>query len=594
MKLKSKSKSPSSPGQPLRARLTSLSFGLIVTLLLLLGLELLIRGFGFWQHWKMSSQTQSGRPLILAVGHSHTLGVGAKNEELSSFPAVLETLLREASSATSATQNSSSQILSKSLPEARVAKAAVIGASSTQLLELARSQVESRRPQILLFWAGESNAISYRGYRSWASRRDQFGQWIHAASRWSRVARWLWILYDDETLRIAGFRSEKSLSEISTGSPPLDDYGAWEWASIYEPYSRDVVDRRILEELRQLMERQHRRFADTPIFALAWMRLELMDRPLSWVHLRDALRAVDEAYDRRGRGKILPSLALQAWLSDPNWRQDLSSREVDELAFRAQQWAETSKSQVPEAFRDLKWRKLWWESLVNSDWSWLEKTDPALRLQVCPLFTEVPIWVHVCLSTKSERLASEADQALEVQRWRLYRESALANPLPRFNTMGEWLRDFEARQKSVGRSLNELEGFAEFNEQMNRRLPGWVDLHLLAQGGLEDWIRRDLAEIKRLQDQYNLRVIIQNYHPYRNAEPRRINIVLKAAAQSLDLRVFDTEAHFRTWQAREPKRRLEELYTQLYGPSDQHLNEEGYRWLAEGLAQEILPMLSGQ
>ncbi len=581
--------SPKSLSPRLRARLTSLSFGLLVTALLLLSLEMVIRGVGLWQHWKMTSQTASGRPLILAVGHSHTLGVGARDEQLSSFPAVLETLLREASSPSSSAPNSS-----KTFPEARVAKAAVIGASSTQLLELARSQVENLRPQLLLFWAGETNAISYRGYRSWASRRDQFGKWIHAASQWSRVARWLWILYDDETLGIAGFRNDSSMIEISSGSPPIDAYGAWEWASIYEPYSRDQVDRRTLDEVRRLMERQHRLFADTPIFALAWMRLELMDRPLSWAHLREAFQAVDEAYDRRGRGSILPSLALQAWLSDPNWRQGLSSREIDELAFRAQQWAETSKMQVPEAFRDSKWRKLWWDSLVNSDWSWFEKTEPALRLQVCPLFTEVPIWVHVCLRAKTESLTNDADHALELQRWRIYRDSALANPLPRFNTMGQWLRDFDSRQKSIGRSLHDLEGFAEFNLQMNRRLPGWVDLHLMAQGGLEDWIRRDLEELKRLQIQYKLPVIIQNYHPYRNAEPRPINSVLRVAAESVGLQMFDAEAHFRSWQVGEPKRSFDELFTQMYGPNDQHLNEEGYRWLAEGLALEILPILRDQ
>lgn len=585
MRVRLKPKSPSFLSQRLRARLTSLSFGLIVTLILLLSLELVIRGFGLLQHWKLNSQAKTGRPLILAIGHSHTLGVGAKDEQLSSFPAVLENLLREpASPATS------SQEVSKSFPDARVAKAAVIGASSTQLLELARSQVDKLRPQILLFWAGESNAISYRGYRSWSSRRDQFGKWIHAASQWSRITRWMWILYDDETLRIAGFRSEASRSDISSGSPPMDAYGAWEWASIYEPYSRDEVDRRTQEELRQLMERQHRQFFDTPIFALAWMRLELIDRPISWVHLREAFQAVDEAYDRRGRGTLLPSLALEAWLSDPNWRQSLSLREIDELSHRAQQWAATSTQKLPEAFRELKWRKFWWESLENSDWSWLEKTEPALRLQICPLFTEVPIWVHVCLSAKSEQLVSEADHALELQRWRMYRESALANPLPRFNTMGEWLRDFESRQKSIGRSLRDLEGFAEFNEQMNRRLPGWVDLHLLAQGGLEDWIRRDFEGLKRLQAEFNLPVIVQNYHPYRNGEPRPINAALRVAADSVGLKLFDTEAHFRSWQAREPARKLDELYTQMYGPSDQHLNEEGYLWLAQGL----LPMLKAQ
>ncbi len=566
------------PNHRIRSKLVSLWLGVLVVLTLLLVVEVSIRGLGHWQTWRLNSSEVSERPLILAVGHSHTLGVGAANEDLASFPAVLESLL-----------NTTDRVEREAEGRAglRVMKAAIAAASSTQLVELAKKRVEQHRPRLLLFWGGEANAISYRGFRSWNSRREGLGLWIHSASQWSRLARWLWILYDDEALRIGGFQSpSKDLQSdafLTSGTPPVNELGSWELASLYEPYSRDELDLQIRDEVIALMQSQHRRFPDSPIFALAWMNLESRSQPVSWIGLRASIEAVEEAYARLGQVPLLPSLALEFWMDDPQRLRSLTESERREVLSFVQRWSEDARLRLPEAFQDSRWRQRWWASLENSDWGWLYEIEPQLRLQICSFFTEVPIWIHVCLTSHEPLRSLEEDLTEEILRWRLYRESARANPLPRINTLGERLRNFAKRQQSIGKSLEDLEGFKEFEEQMHERLPGWVDLHLLARGSLADWIQHDFEQLRDLTAQFKTQLVIQNYHPLRQGESRPINQIIASATQSLDLSLFDTEKRFREWQERNPKRSLDELYTKLYGANDQHLNEEGYRWLAEGL-----------
>jgi lysophospholipase L1-like esterase len=133
-------------------------------------------------------------------------------------------------------------------------------------------------------------------------------------------------------------------------------------------------------------------------------------------------------------------------------------------------------------------------------------------------------------------------------------------------------------------TLSMKSGLSHIKEMLNERI------------SIEKWIISDLEEMIKLAKLNNIAVVIQNYPPFRNKGPREADRILNnwwSARNKNDSIIFmDINKTLKT--KFELERNWEQNYSSQFGPTDNHLNERGYKIIAEEMYPIVLELAKRQ
>ncbi len=108
------------------------------------------------------------------------------------------------------------------------------------------------------------------------------------------------------------------------------------------------------------------------------------------------------------------------------------------------------------------------------------------------------------------------------------------------------------------------------------------------EGLQEEWLNRDINQMLSDIKKFNAKAIVQTYPRYRNGNKRPVDVHLENwnAKKSHDAIFMDVgqmmEKHL------SPLNKGHLLYSTVYGPDDEHLNEHGYNILANLMVPYVL------
>jgi|GEM_PF-2648665 len=152
--------------------------------------------------------------------------------------------------------------------------------------------------------------------------------------------------------------------------------------------------------------------------------------------------------------------------------------------------------------------------------------------------------------------------------------AAGANPL----TQLQRLRELAVKDPELTREAERL--VAQLQKQFPSQASYPVDK--MANGGVLEWIKSDMQEMARHFEESGTRFLFQTYPPLRNGMPRLENQLIRRVAEEEGWPFTDSEELF--------ARRIAEdqpYYSNVGGPTDNHLNQRGYALIARQLFTKL-------
>jgi lysophospholipase L1-like esterase len=529
---------------PLTRKIVAALLGLLATSLLL---EI---GLGFFPALLRAPVRggADGGVRILCLGNSYTAGVGATPGH--GYCEELERLLR------------ADARWGKLNP--RVVNLGFPGRNSTEVLRALPAQVQEYRPELALLMTGEPNAWNEEGYQAFLARgaREPLGIAARVADWWQR-------------------RHVVRLVKLLVNGTSID------------------ADARIFPDIS---------LNDTRALGFAWFgylypRSEKGDWPkLSEAQWHEALAALTSLYDLTSKYHQIVPLLIGKVLREhkfTNIPQHQTERDAIEWFERSNDAPVSSPtfefvedrtlemdildSGIPELRRKSKESKLYPAILrgerLRLSGNLYTSSDYAAALLARP--ADATLLEGHFNALLAENKLKEALEALKQnEKW---------NPFGfRSGLLDQAHALFTAATKNHRPDI--IEATNKALEEFKKDFPNELDFHATTPNkSLEKWVTSDIAEIATYLRSQNVQPLLQTYPPKHNGLDRGENRAIKQAASDLKLPLVDLEEILK----RLPKEKLESLYSTAGGPKDDHLNDEGYKLVAESLFDTIraLPAL---
>lgn len=559
-----------------RGPLVAFLLGLI---LVGIGLEVVVR----WSGSRGRAQVkiaidESARWRILCVGHSHTMGFGAPPSE--SFPAQLERRLRA--------KNRNVQVFNLGFG----------GWNTAQILKELPVWLSQYQPHVVLIWAGDPNFYNSVGLH----RQAESHAWDPRQSL--RSLNFLSLLWNGVGTSAAIGREEYD-PPWGTGLGP--DERALAWAGQIEVGPADplrygeVLNREIEKDLKFALARN----ADHPLLTSSYVFFEITRSPGSTLPLAETIerylvrstaqrpssllmaRALVE-YAQRKAGEIGKAESVLFWQSYKRKLQASASnsswRPAREAMTSAQNWNLFRDGDLISWLIDRRVPQGLSRAEVQQQYSRIIEEVPTT-----PLIAHGPMVVDPRFNSPFDFLPSRseagANQRLDGRRdlWsemhRIQLRLIELNPYSASFMPGPLYRAIAADPRAKKDALRTAEILRQSAPEFARTLT--FD---------DDWVAQSvfdgLSQMIRLSKAAGARPYLQLYHPLRLDFPQelRTNTIIRDVAEQSGVRSIDPLPWL---QKSIGKSSYDIVFTKEFGPYDNHLNELGYKAIAESVEQAL-------
>lgn len=522
----------------MRKKLTAFTLGIIFSLILLESVLRLMGNHDVSKREVIASKGD-GEIRILCVGNSHTAGAGAPIGK--SYPSQLYDILKS----------------KDTKRRYRVVNKGISNINSTYIALNLPKWLEEVKPEYVFIMAGEPNSWNKFGYHEFLKQKNKDQSSVLLFLNQSIQKLKIFKLY--EVLSYEMKKRENSIFFVDVSKKSQKKYLGYLWAGYlgsWPPGYRELV-------------RLSRSEQDEATNFLTYI-YEKDQSPLAARLLADLYLYGSDNFERF-YFFAHETIRLHQYFNYDLWRsiQDHKGRLIREN---------------PEKFMALE-RALYKMPLAD-------RRERALSWHTS--------WKNVVFKNEEEKDRFFFDMLLMTPEYFTY-----YNMFKYFDHDPNKVMDFTERsllQNPVATTFNLLrfvESFAKTYPQFESRfevlsqtLKNRLEMESLAdithEGLQEEWLNRDINQMLSDIKKVNAKAIVQTYPRYRNGKKRPVDVHLENwnAKKSHDAIFMDVgqmmEKHL------SPLNKGHLLYSTVYGPDDEHLNEHGYNILANLMVPYVL------
>ncbi len=522
----------------MRKKIGAFALGLIFLLILM---ELALRFVGSYDTAQREEVAASGdgEVTVLCVGNSHTAGAGAPIGM--SYPSQLYKILNE-----------------KGKKRYRVVNKGVSNINSTYIASNLPKWLEEVKPDFVFIMAGEPNSWNKFGYHEFLKEKDKTNSSI--------------LLFLDESLRkfklfkffeVLAFefkKNENSIFFVNVSKKSQRKYLGYLWAGYLGswPPGQLHLDRLSKKEIEEAIE--------FLTYIYEKDQSPLAARILSEIHLHIGGSEIRSFFFYAHETiRLHKYFNYNLWMLLKNHKNRFILTHESEYKI-----LNDALLRMPLAERReeaLKWNADWKNVVFNT-----EEERSRFFFDMLSIAPEYFSYYNMFEYFKHDKI--KVMDTVE--------NSLLQNPLSTtVNLLGfveEFARTFPPLKPRYDALISKLKGRLEIEE-----------IEEISREKSEDqWLYRDLNQMLSVIKKANAKAIVQTYPRYRDGKKRPVDILLEKWSLTKPHDVIFMDVGKMMESQLSPAHNGHLLYSTMYGPEDQHLNEKGYNLLAKLMAPYVL------